>query len=65
MFRSTCSLKPEQWGVAEHEILLRSIELAGQYDHLDVTNLARMEAAARRVQTIEWACHGKIRETDA
>ncbi|CAK0894817.1 unnamed protein product, partial [Prorocentrum cordatum] len=65
MFRSTCSLKPEQWGVAEHETLLRIIELAGQYDQLDVTNLACMEAAARRVQTIEWAYHDKIRETDA
>ncbi|CAK0890061.1 unnamed protein product, partial [Prorocentrum cordatum] len=65
MFRSTCSLKPEQWGVAEHATLLRIIELAGQYDQLDVTNLACMEAAARRVQTIEWAYHDKIRETDA
>ncbi|CAK0855314.1 unnamed protein product [Prorocentrum cordatum] len=65
MFRSTCSLKPEQWGVAEHETLLRIIELAGQCDQLDVTNLACMEAAARRVQTIEWAYHDKIRETDA
>ena len=65
MFRSTCSLKPEQWGVAEHETLLRIIELAGQYDQLDVSNIACMEAAARRVQTIEWAYHDKIRETDA
>ncbi|CAK0903612.1 unnamed protein product [Prorocentrum cordatum] len=65
MFRSTCSLKPEQWGVAEHETLLRVIELAGQCDLLDVTKLACMEAAARRVQTIEWAYHDKIRETDA
>ncbi|CAK0812161.1 unnamed protein product [Prorocentrum cordatum] len=66
MFRSTCSLKPEQWGVvAEHETLLRIIELAGQYDQLDVTSLACMEAAARKVQTIEWAYHDKIRETDA
>ncbi|CAK0895979.1 unnamed protein product, partial [Prorocentrum cordatum] len=64
-FRSTCSLKPEQRGVAEHETLPRIIELAGQYDQLVISNLACAGAAAMRVQTIEWAYRDKIRETDA
>ncbi|CAK0871026.1 unnamed protein product [Prorocentrum cordatum] len=54
-----------RWGFAEHETLLRIIELAGQRDQLDISNLACMEASLRRVQTIGWACHDKIRETDA
>ncbi|CAK0869166.1 unnamed protein product [Prorocentrum cordatum] len=53
MFRSTCSLKPEQWGVAGHGTLLHIIELAEQYHQLNVSNMACTEAAARRIQTID------------
>ena len=47
----------------EHEFLLAVIDMAGTYDQLDLTNLAWAESVMRRLQTIEWAYHEKLRES--
>ena len=65
MFRSTAKLQPEQWGVQEHEGLMKLLELAGEFDQLDLTNCAFAEAIFRRAQTIEWVYHDRLREADA
>ena len=48
--------------VSEHEMLLKILELATTYDQLDISNLAFAESVARRVQTIEWAYHEKLKD---
>ena len=60
-WRTTCKLQPEQIGVEEHSHLLELLDLAGRYDALDVTNLACMEHAARRIQTIEWGYADRLK----
>ena len=62
LFRQLAKLQVDQWGVQEYEFLLKLLELAGEYDQLDVSNLAFAEALMRRVQTIGWAYHDKLRE---
>ena len=64
MFKSTAKLQPEQWGVQEHEQCMRYLELAGEYDQLDLVNCAFAEAVLRRAQTIEWVYHDRLREAD-
>lgn len=64
MFRSVARLGPESWGIPEHEHLCQMIEFGGQYDQLDLTNLAMVEAAFRRMQTIEWVYADRVREAD-
>jgi hypothetical protein len=64
MFKSTAKLQSEQWGVQEHEQLMKYVELAGEYDQLDLANCAFVEAILRRAQTIEWAYHDRLRESD-
>jgi hypothetical protein len=41
--------------VSEHELALRVLESACQYDALDIVNLASVEALVRRLQLIEYA----------
>ena len=57
-------LSSDSWGVAEHENLAHLLTLSAEYDQLDLTNLAWAEAAARRMQTIEWVYHDKVRENE-
>jgi hypothetical protein len=45
--------------------MLKLIELAGSYDQLDLTNLAWAELCLRRIQTIEWVHHERVRDSDA
>ncbi len=65
MFRTTAKLQAESWGVGEHENIMKVIELAGQYDQLDLSNCAFAEALFRRAQTIEWTYNDRLREADA
>ncbi|CAK0911498.1 unnamed protein product [Prorocentrum cordatum] len=65
MFKTTARLQSEQWGVQEHEQLMKYIELAGTYDQLDLSNCAFAEAIFRRAQTIEWSYHDRLREADS
>ena len=62
-WKTACGLKPEQWAVQENQLLCNLLELAGSYDQLNIANLAWAEAAARKVQTIEWAYHDKLRDS--
>ncbi|CAK0906231.1 unnamed protein product, partial [Prorocentrum cordatum] len=65
MFKTTARLQMEQWGVQEHEQLMKYLELAGTYDQLDLSNCAFAEAILRRAQTIEWAYRDRLREADS
>ena len=56
--RHTCwkrgaALKPADAGVLEHELAPRALQLAAEYDQLNVTELASMELLARRAQLSE------------
>eukprot|EP00973_Karenia_brevis_P037545 5180654-Karenia_brevis.AAC.1 len=64
MFKNTAKLQSDQWGVGEHEQLMKYLELAGEYDQLDLSNCAVIEAILRRAQTIEWVYHDRVREAD-
>ena len=62
-WRTTCKLSLADWGVAEHMQMMRFLSLAGVYDQLDLSNLAVIEAIARRAELIEYqyrerACEG-------
>lgn len=48
------SLKPDSWGVAEHEHLMKAVDKLGRFDGLDLANLAGVEMMFRRLQLIEY-----------
>ena len=54
-WKSVHGLRADSWGVVEHETALRSLEHAGCYDNVDVSNVAALEVVVRRVQLIEYA----------
>ena len=64
-FKTTAKLQNEQWGVAHHEFCMRLLQVALEYDQLDVKNLACMELVLREAQTIEWSHMEKIRDDKA
>jgi hypothetical protein len=64
-FKTVARLPSDAWGMAEHEQLLKLIELAGSYDQLDLSNLAWAELCLRRIQTIEWVHHERVRDSEA
>ena len=64
MFKNVARLNADSWGVSEHENLCQMLTLGGEYDQLDLTNCAWSEAALRRLQTIEWVYHEKVREAE-
>ena len=51
---SNLGLKSHDWGVAEHEHLMKILDKLGRYDGLDLSNLAGVEMAFRRAQLIEY-----------
>lgn len=63
-FRAVTRLGGDAWGMAEHESLCQALEMAGQYDQLDLSSCAFAEALLRRVQTIEWVYYEKVREVE-
>ena len=48
------SLKPDNWGVAEHDNLSKALDKLGRFDGLDLSNLAGVEVMFRRLQLIEY-----------
>ena len=48
------SLKPDSWGVAEHDNLSKALDKLGRFDGLDLANLAGVELMFRRLQLIEY-----------
>ena len=40
VWRSLCKLNPGDWGVAEHELIMSAVKLAGEYDQLNLPSLA-------------------------
>ena len=53
------SLKPDSWGVAEHDNLSKALDKLGRFDGLDLANLAGVELMFRRLQLIEYVCSEK------
>ena len=47
-------LKPDSWGMAEHDNLSKVLDRLGRYDGLDLTNLSGAELIFRRLQLIEY-----------
>ena len=47
-------LKPDSWGMAEHDNLSNFLDRLGRYDGLDLSNLAGAELIFRRLQLIEY-----------
>lgn len=48
------ALKPEAWGVGEHDHLMKVVDKLGRFDGLDLANLAGAELIFRRLQLIEY-----------
>ena len=51
-------LSKNDWGVGTHRNGLRALELARNYDGLEVANVASLEIIARRVQMVEY-CYAR------
>lgn len=51
---SNLGLKPDGWGVAEHDTLMKVVDRLGRFDGLDISNLMGAEVAFRRLQLIEY-----------
>ena len=54
-WRSVHQLKKTDWGVELHELAMRMLGRAGEFDGLEVCNLACIEDLLRQVQLIEYA----------
>ena len=52
------------WGVSEHALMCKVLELAGTHDQLDVPNSAALEAVGRRLQTIEHQYRERVRDSE-
>ncbi|CAK0902947.1 unnamed protein product, partial [Prorocentrum cordatum] len=63
-WRHAAKLKAGDWGVAEHESVMKSLTYAGSYDQLDLANLACIEHLCRRARLIEYYHREKIRGAD-
>ena len=64
LWKTVAKLSGDSWGVAEHENLAHLLTLSAEYDQLDLCNCAWAEAALRRMQTIEWVYHDKVKEQE-
>lgn len=62
LWRRATGLGVNDFGVAEHEVLLETLRLAATYDQYNVANSAAMEHVARRLQMIEYAHQERLRE---
>ena len=58
---SAWKLQPTEFGVIEHENVLRSVQFSMEYDQLDITNLVSFEVILRRCQLIEYHHEKKYR----
>ena len=59
-WKRDCGLRPADAGVAEHELALRALQLALEYDQLNIGELACMEFLSRRAQLSELKCRERM-----
>ena len=64
-FRQLTKTDAGNWGIGEHWQLCQFLKFAGEIDQLDLTNCVSVEAAFRRIQTIEYSYMDKVRESEA
>jgi len=64
-FRTVTRLGADAWGIQEHESIMKALEAGGQYDQMDLANLAMVEVMLRRAQLIEWVHHERVRDAEA
>ena len=62
-WRSITRLTMADWGVPEHFQICRYLQLGGEWDQLDLGNLAMAEAITRRLQLIEYQYRERARES--
>ena len=62
---SAVKLQPTDYGVAEHEHAMRAFEWFGEYDQVDMPNLAGLEVIMRRAQTIEYHHERRLKSNQA
>ena len=62
-WRTICRLAMCDWGVPEHSQICRYLQLGGEWDQLDLGNLALVEAMCRRLQLIEFQYRERARES--
>ena len=53
-FKAAFGLQKGDWGVGGHNTVLRLLEEAGNYDGLDMPNIAALEVVVRHAQLIEY-----------
>eukprot|EP00973_Karenia_brevis_P011837 1606546-Karenia_brevis.AAC.1 len=61
-WRNTTKLSMTDFGVSEHESIMRSLQDAVEYDQLDIVNLSSFEHMLRRAQLIEYYHREKVRQ---
>ncbi|CAE7467165.1 unnamed protein product [Symbiodinium microadriaticum] len=59
-WKVNCKLQPSDNGVLEHEALCKMLELAIEYDQLNIGELASIELACRRLQMIQYRWRERI-----
>ena len=62
---SVFNLKPDDPGVAQHELVMKALDLFGCYDQHDVCNTAGLERLMREAQLTEWHYEEKRRTSAA
>ena len=62
LWRRSANLSSNEWAVSEHELIMQVLKYAGEYDQLNLPNLASIEVLARRAQVIEYIYQDKTRE---
>ena len=59
-WKSNCKLQASDGGVLEHEAICKTLELAIEYDQLNVGELASVELMCRRLQMIQYRWRDRI-----
>mmetsp|Transcript_112135 Transcript_112135/g.323943 ORF Transcript_112135/g.323943 Transcript_112135/m.323943 type:complete len:376 (+) Transcript_112135:146-1273(+) len=61
-WRTVAKLAPSDYGVAEHEMIMRALQDGLEYDQLDLVNLVLCEHLVRRAQLIEYYHRERTRQ---
>lgn len=61
-WKSVAKLQNSEFGVMEHEAIMRAIEEGAEYDQMDLTNLGLVEHMMRRAQLLEYFHRERIRQ---
>ena len=59
-WKVNCKLQPSDAGVLEHESICKALELAVEYDQLNIGELATIELLSRRLQMIQFRWKERI-----